>query len=247
MFTNRDLADRFGTPLYVYDLDRVAASHRDLRHSLPAGSVLFYSLKANPHPEVARALRETGAAPCRAELSSAGELAAALEAGFEAGECLYTGPGKTTAELAHAIARGVRLFSIESLSDLRRTGAVATRAGVCVDCLLRINNPSSTGSTSIRMMGTRSQFGIDSETLAGQLGELTSVPGTRLAGAHLFSLSNSRDEPSLIGELRQSVESAARLQADLGLPMRFLDLGGGFGAPQAAVCPAPGGARGRTG
>src|SRR5580692_2690553 len=140
MFTNRELADRFGTPLYVYDTDRVAASHRDLRRSLPAGSVIFYSFKANPHPEIARAMRESGEVPCRAELCSAGELAAALEAGFDAGECLYTGPGKTTAELAHAIDQGVRLFSIESLNDLRRAGAVASRAGVTADCLLRINN-----------------------------------------------------------------------------------------------------------
>jgi diaminopimelate decarboxylase len=83
------------------------------------------------------------------------------------------------------------------------------------------------------MMGTRSQFGIDSETLAEHMDELTSVPGTRLAGVHLYSLSNSRDEQALIGELRHSIESAARLHADLGLPMRLLDLGGGFGAPYA--------------
>lgn len=233
MSRNRDLAERFGTPLYVYDLDRVVASLLDLRKALPAGTTIFYSLKANPHPEIARALREVPGGRCGAELSSTGELAAALEAGFKAEECLYTGPGKTTGEIAAAIARGVRTFSIESGSDLRRVGAVATEAGVSVDCLLRINSAASTASGSIRMMGARSQFGIDSETLGRDLNEFRSVPGTRLVGGHFYSLSNAKDEPSLSAELRHSIAEAARLHAELDLPMRFLDIGGGFGAPYA--------------
>ena len=234
MSRSHDLAERFGTPLYVYDLDRVAASLLDLRNAVPAGATIFYSLKANPHPEIARALREAPGTPCRAELSSVGELAAALEAGFRAEECLYTGPGKTAGEIAIAISRGVRTFSIESLNDLRRAGAVATQAGVSIDCLLRINSPASAASGSIRMMGARSQFGIDSETLPSEMSAFRSVPGTRLVGGHFYSLSNSKDEASLSAELRRSIADAARLHAELDLPMRFLDIGGGFAAPYAA-------------
>jgi len=230
---NQDLAERFGTPLYVYDLDRVAASLVDLQKAVPVGTTIFYSLKANPHPEIARALREAPSGACRAEVSSLGELAAALEAGFQAGECLYTGPGKTTSELAIAISRGVRTFSIESLNDLKRAGAVASQAGVSIDCLLRINSAASAASGSIRMMGARSQFGIDSETLRDQVSEFMSVPGTRLVGGHFYSLSNAADEASLRAELRHSIAEAARLHAELDLPMRFLDIGGGFGAPYA--------------
>lgn len=236
MSRNHDLAERFGTPLYVYDLDRVAASLLDLRKAMPVGATIFYSLKANPHPEIARALRAAPGVPCRAELSSVGELAVALEAGFRAEECLYTGPGKTADEIAIAISRGVRTFSIESLNDLRRAGTVATRAGVSIDCLLRINSaapaaPAASGS--IRMMGARSQFGIDSETLPSELSEFMSVPGTRLVGGHFYSLSNAKDEASLSTELRQSIADAARLHAELDLPMRLLDIGGGFAAPYA--------------
>ncbi len=234
MTRNHELADRFGTPLYVYDLERVSASYRDLRNSLPAGFTIFYSLKANPHPDIARALREIGGEPsCRAEVCSAGELAAALEAGFAPGECLYTGPGKTEGELGTAIAQGVRTFSVESLTDLERAGRVALRFDAVIDCLVRINTVSSAAATSIRMAGTPSQFGVDSETLAPQLAELRAVPGTRLIGAHFYSLSNARDELSLIGEFKQNVATAARMRAELGLPMDILDLGGGFGAPYA--------------
>lgn len=231
---HHELAGKFGTPLYVYDLDRVAAAHRDLRNSLPAGTGIFYSLKANPHPDIARVLREAdGLPPCRAEVSSVGELAAALEAGFSAAECLYTGPGKTEDELAYAIGKDVRTFSVESPTDLERAGRVARKLGVVIDCLLRINRVSAMSAASIRMMGTPSQFGIDSETLRAQLPLLHQVPGTRLVGAHFYSMSNAKDEASLVGELRQTVTTAARLHEELGLPLDILDIGGGFGAPYA--------------
>ena len=234
MTRNHKLAARFGTPLYVYELDRVVAAYRDLRHSLPPGLIIYYSLKANPHPDIARALHEAERWPsCRAEVSSVGELAVALEAGYAPGECLYTGPGKTESELVTAIASGVRLFSAESLTDLERAGRVALRLGTMIDCLLRINAVSAGAATSIRMMGRPSQFGIDSETLDAQLPRLRAVPGTQLVGAHFYSQSNARDEASLLSELTQSVAVAARLQADHGLPMQILDIGGGFGAPYA--------------
>lgn len=234
MTRNQTLAGRFGTPLYVYDLDRVAKSYHDLRNSLPHGVTIFYSLKANPHPAIARALREAGGwPPCRAEVCSVGELSAALEAGFAPEECLYTGPGKTNDELMTAIIEGVRDFSVESLADLERAGSVASRLGVGIDCLIRVNTVAAKSAASIRMMGRPSQFGIDSETLGVLLPELRAVPGTRLVGAHFYSLSNARDEQSLIEEFQGSVTTAARLHAELGLPMDILDIGGGFGAPYA--------------
>ncbi|MFC9249579.1 type III PLP-dependent enzyme [Streptomyces sp. NPDC057136] len=232
MSRRKELVQRFGSPLYVYDLDRVRAARQDLRAALPPQFTLFYSLKANPHPEIARALG-TGEGACRAEVCSMGELDSALEAGFPAAEILYGGPGKTAAELDQAVRAGVRHFSVESVGDLRRVGAVATDHDAVADCLLRVNSESSAATSSIRMTGTPSQFGIDGETLADSAEELRSVPGTRLVGAHFFPLSNARDEESLISEFRQSIEAAARMRDELGLPMRFLDIGGGFAASYA--------------
>ncbi|MEV7008652.1 type III PLP-dependent enzyme [Streptosporangium sp. NPDC051022] len=233
MIDHDELAARFGTPLYVYDLDRVAAARRDLFATLPEGFALYYAIKANPHPDVVRAMREGEGPACRTEISSTGELAAALEAGFSGADCLYTGPGKTTAELHEVIGKGVRTFSVESVTDLRRIGTVAASHGVVARCLLRINSATSSSTTSIRMTGTPSQFGFDSETLAEVLPELLNTPGTRVAGAHLFSLSNARDEASLTAELQHTIAVAAGLQEELGVPMELLDIGGGFSAPYA--------------
>lgn len=225
-----ELAERYGTPLYLYDLDRIESARRDLLASLPEPIELFYAVKANPHPQVAAAV---AADRVRAEISSTGELAVALAAGFNAGHCLYTGPGKTTGELTEAIGRGVRTFSVESPGDLRRIGTVASRHGVVARCLLRINSASARASTSIRMTGAPSQFGIDSETLPDLLPELREVAGTDIVGAHFFPLSNARDEASLISEFQHTVTLAAQLHDELGLPVRLLDIGGGFAAPYA--------------
>ncbi|QFU87501.1 type III PLP-dependent enzyme [Amycolatopsis sp. YIM 10] len=228
-----ELADRFGTPLFVYDLDEITAARRELTDALPEEFELFYALKANPHPEVVRALREGAGKGCRAEISSTGELAAALAAGFTGADCLYTGPGKTDEELREAIGQGVRMFSTDSVTDVRRVGAVAREHGVVVDCLLRVNSAAASATTSIRMTGTPSQFGFDSETLGEVLPELRAVDGIELAGMHFFPLSNARDEESLIGEFNHTIGLAAQLQDDLGLPLRYLDIGGGFTVPYA--------------
>jgi diaminopimelate decarboxylase len=234
-----ELAERYGTPLYVYDLDEVVAAKNQLLDSLPEECELFYALKANPHPELVRALGRgaDGSAgegrACRAEISSTGELTAALTAGFDAAECLYTGPGKTGGELRTAIGLGVRMFSTDSVTDVEHVAAAARAQGVVADVLLRINSATASATTSIRMTGTPSQFGFDSETLPEDMPRLRDLPGIRIAGLHLFPLSNARDEASLIAEFQHTIALAAQLQADLELPLRFLDIGGGFSVPYA--------------
>ncbi|MEV6583933.1 type III PLP-dependent enzyme [Streptomyces sp. NPDC051582] len=228
-----ELARQYGTPLYVYDLDRARAARRDLFGWLPEGFEVFYAFKANPHVDLVRALRDGEGPACKAEISSTGELAAALEAGYPGSDILYTGPGKTPEELFDAIRAGVRTFSAESLSDLEHIGGAALEHDTVADCLLRINSATASATTSIRMTGAPTQFGIDSETVAGLAEQLRSVPGTRIAGLHLFSQSNAADEEALIGELTHTIKAAAAIQEDLGVPLRLLDIGGGFSVPYA--------------
>lgn len=235
---DRALVAEYGSPLYVYDLDRVTRARADLRAALPDGVALYYSLKANPHPGLVRALRE-GPGGCRAEVCSTGELASALEAGHPAESVLYSGPGKTAGELAVALAEGVRTFSVESAGDLSRLGEQAVRHGVTAKVLLRVNSAAAAATTSIRMTGTPSQFGIDAETLPQLLPALLDVPGTEVVGAHFFPLSNSRDEESLIAEFTATIEQAAKLEDELGLPLGMLDIGGGFAAPYSVAGERP--------
>ncbi|MBB1242656.1 type III PLP-dependent enzyme [Streptomyces durbertensis] len=228
----------YGSPLYVYDLNRVRAALADLRSSLPQGAHVLYSLKANPHVDLVRELLAGG---CRAELSSTGELRTALAAGADPATCFYTGPGKTAEELRTAIAAGVRTFSTESLVDLRRVARVARESGQEVDCVLRVNGAEAPGSAGMRMTGDASQFGTDAAVLAGYGEELrdADLKGARLVGFHFFPLTNAADEASLVAEMTGSIRTAATLAEQLALDITVLDLGGGFGAPFAQTGDRP--------
>nr|WP_235981192.1 type III PLP-dependent enzyme [Streptomyces albidus (ex Kaewkla and Franco 2022)] len=231
-----ELVESYGSPLYVYDLSRVRKAYEDLRTALPDPSRIYYSLKANPHPDLVAELRRCGA---RAEVTSKGELASALEAGCRARELLYSGPGKTPGELDEAIARGVRSYSAESFGDLERIGEAATARGVWADCVLRINAAGAPGSAGLRMTGSASQFGFDLDALLGAP-ERLKVHGARVVGLHFFPLTNARDEESLRAELVQSIATAAELRSALGIELRLVDLGGGFAAPYAVPGERPG-------
>ncbi|BBG01421.1 MULTISPECIES: phosphopantetheine-binding protein [Pseudonocardia] len=222
----------YGSPAYVYDLDRVDRARAELVESLPAGATLLYSLKANPHVAVVRTLVEGG---CRPEISSTGELAAALQGGGEPAGFVYTGPGKTAGEIAAALDAGVRTFSVESPTDLRRVAGIARGRGVTARCLLRVNGAEAAGHAGMRMTGAASQFGTDAELLAGMRAELTGpdTDGARIVGFHFFPVTNAIDGDALLAELLGSIRTADRLRTELGVEVTQLDLGGGFACPFA--------------
>lgn len=231
--TARDLeapVEQYGTPLYVYRLERAAIAWRDLTEALPAPSLLHYSLEANPHPDLVRTLIRLGA---RTEVSSPAELDAAISGAAPGQECLYTGPAKSDQELEHALARGVRRFSVESELDYRRVSDAAASAGAQAECLIRINGYPS-GATGLRMSGAMSQFGVDLESLPKRRSGFASTAHPGIAGIHLFPVSNARDEHSLREALTNSIGHARLASDTLGIETEMVDLGGGFAAPYAA-------------
>jgi diaminopimelate decarboxylase len=214
-----DIARRFGTPAYVYDLTEIRRACQELRATLPRPHRLYYSVKANPHSAVAGTLAGAG---CHAEISSTGELAAALAAGFPPERLLMTGPGKTATDIAAAVDAGVRRFSAESEADLDRIEAATTSA----ECLLRINADRPVAGMGLAMTGTSSQFGTDLSTVAAAPERFRG----RITGLHLYMGTNIADEDTLLRQYEQSITIAA----ELGFELSELDLGGGFGAPYSA-------------
>ncbi|WP_433272775.1 AMP-binding protein [Actinosynnema sp. CS-041913] len=226
----RDLARRYGTPAYHYELDEVDAAARQLRAALPDPATLYYSLKANPHPLIARTLREAG---CHAEISSSGELEVARQAGFPGAHCLYTGPGKSTREITLALVAGVRRFSVESAADFAAVAVAARDLGATADCLIRINAPGARGATSLRMSGVASQFGVDPGQPAEHPERFSPRPGARVVGLHFFALSNAATAAAIAEESVANLRLAAWLRDEAGVDLRVVDLGGGFAAPYA--------------
>ncbi|HRQ89070.1 MAG TPA: phosphopantetheine-binding protein, partial [Bacteroidia bacterium] len=227
------MAERFGTPAYVYDADEIAARAGTLRSVLPGGGAtrLYYSFKANPLPSVAAEARSGG---CEADLTSPGEIDAALAAGYDLGRALYGGPGKSEAEYEHALARGIGHFSIESEADLSRLDAAAGRLGVQAKALLRIN-PQTPPKAKLAMAGVASQFGFEEDFLASEGRRMLASLGANveIVGFHLYWGTQIGDPEALLASFTKTVETVAELAAGLGIGVDILNFGGGFPWPYA--------------
>jgi len=231
---HRELAERFGTPCYVYDAEELGARAQELRSLLPdeAWPRLLYSFKCNPNPAVAGELRRHG---CEADLTSPGELAAAEAAGFDLSRALYGGPGKGEEELVGALARGVRRFSVESWHDLEVLARAARSLGVRARALLRVN-PAEAPRAKLAMTGVASQFGFEEADLRDGAAEHFAAAAGAVAveGVHIYWGTQIGGPEPLLECFRAAVTTAERLSADLGFPLRVLNLGGGFPWPYAS-------------
>ncbi|MEW2382674.1 alanine racemase [Micromonospora sp. NPDC047707] len=145
-------------PVYVHDLDGLAAHVRSVRAALPRRVELLYAVKANPDPGVLRTL-----APVvdGFETASRGELRRMAEVLPGRAPAAYAGPGKTDEDLAAALAAGVDRVHVESPAELRRLGALAAAAGTSARVLLRVNLPVAAPGASLVMGGGPSPFGMD--------------------------------------------------------------------------------------
>ncbi len=169
------------TPAYVYDLAEVRRNAAALTAALPAGSLVCYSLKANPHPLIQDTLRRAG---CWAEVCSRGELEAALGAGFDPAHVLYTGPGRSDVDVEHAVRLGVREFSIDSPLGIVQLDRAARAAGTVVRCLLRVNDDQPVRGQGLAMTGVPSQFGADTGWVLSDPGRFTGTPHAGVVGLH---------------------------------------------------------------
>ncbi|MFI1994567.1 type III PLP-dependent enzyme [Actinoplanes sp. NPDC020271] len=229
------IAEQYGTPAYVYDLAAIRAAHTDLSAMLPGPAKLYYSLKANPHPLVVGQLHRLG---CHAEVSSAGEIDAALAAGVDAHHILLTAPGKSAATVSYALRQGVRRFSLDSPVDLRRVAWLAEQSGTDVRCLLRVNADQPVAGLGLTMTGAPSAFGADASWIEADPAQFRGGGRVRIEGLHLYMGTNIADEDALIAQFDTAAATAQRLGPVLG-ELIEVDLGGGFGAPYAQTGSRP--------
>jgi diaminopimelate decarboxylase len=216
------------TPAYVYDLAELRRCFALLRAAVPTPSTVYYSVKANPHPDLLATLRDLGA---HAEVCSVGEVDAALDAGFGPEQLLYTGPGKRTADLRHALRLGVAEFSVDSRHAVEQLADLAAAEARKVRCLLRINDDRPAAGQGLVMTGVTSQFGVDVGAVLADPGGFAGTAHVEVAGLHLYMGSNIESEDALVAQFHQAADTARRLADALGARFRVVNLGGGFGAP----------------
>jgi diaminopimelate decarboxylase len=221
------LAARVGaTPFFAYDRELVTARVAAVRAALPEAVHLKYAVKANPMPAL---LQHLSGLVDGFDVASAGELRHALDTPLPAARMSFAGPGKTTAELAQAVAAGV-VVELESENELHRLREVAARLGVRARVAVRINPDFAVRGSGMRLGGGPQQFGIDSERVPSVLAELAGAD-LDFEGFHVFAGSQNLRAESICEAQRATVDMVLGLAGAAPGPIRYLNLGGGFGIP----------------
>ena len=225
-----DLAVRFGTPFYVYDLDVIGRQVDALRAALPPGVEIAYAVKANPALAVVAHLGNLGLG---ADVASGGELATARLAGVPADRIVVTGPGKREAELGAAVAAGVRAITVESPGELDRLERIAAEGSRRVPVLLRASVGAADGLERVRLVGDdgAGKFGMDEPDLRMAARSAARSRHLELLGIHRFGASNVLEAARLATHVEETVDLARSVTAHAKVPLRLVDAGGGLGIP----------------
>jgi diaminopimelate decarboxylase len=218
------LAQRFGTPLYVYDGGSLRDVYTALRGQLHPAIDIFYSAKANPNVGVCAVLRSMGAGM---EVSSLAELHTARWAGADPDAVIFLGPGKSHAELTACVQLGIRAIVCESLAELALIDELSREAGRTTRVLLRVNPEFTTKGSRLSMGGKPRQFGTDQEILRGA--EIRRYRHVRVDGIQVYMGTRILDAEAVVHNTRGALEAAEELSAALGFELSTVDIGGGLG------------------
>jgi ornithine decarboxylase len=218
------LAQAPTTPCLVMDLDTVRTRYAELLTALPEGRI-FYAVKANPAPDVVRALVEAGAS---FDVASPAEIALCLAQGASPEQISYGNTIKKAADIAYAYRQGVRLFTTDSLGDVRH---IATHApGSAVFCRVLVQPPGSATPFGRK-------FGCSTEMATGLLRTARDL-GLVPYGVSFHVGSQQTNPDAWRDGIRQAAEVTAKLAAE-GIPLAAVNLGGGFPARYRNSVPPP--------
>jgi diaminopimelate decarboxylase len=222
-----DLAERAGTPLYVYSRAAIEERFRTYDRALAAvPHRVCYALKANGCGALLRVLAGLGAG---ADVVSGFELRAALRAGFPADRVVFAGVGKTEDELALGLKSEIAEFNAESEEEIRRLGTLAVRLGRVARVALRVNPDIDPRSHPYISTGLReNKFGVDIALAGDVLRRARGTRGVEVVGLQCHLGSQIVD----LGPLEESARELAALSRrllDEGFALRTVNLGGGLG------------------
>lgn len=224
------IAEEVGTPVYVYSratLERHAQVFRDALADVPRKHLAF-AVKSNPNLGVLRVLARQGYG---ADVVSGGELERALASGMAPADIVFSGVGKTRAELAQGLDRGIGQFNIEHEPEGVALAEIAVARGVKAAAVLRVNPDVDAGTHAKISTGkAENKFGVGIDSAPAIFERLAALPGMNLRGIalHIGSQLTSLDP------LEAAFARVGRLVADLrsaGHVITHVDLGGGLGVP----------------
>jgi len=229
------IATAVGTPVYCYSSAAIAGAYRRFAAAVAGNDVaIHYAVKANSNLAVIRLLAKLGAG---ADVVSEGELRRALAAGVPAAHIVFSGIGKTKAELAFALAQGICQINVESMPELELLSAVAREQGAAMPIALRVN-PDVDARTHAKISTGKKEnkFGIDLAQAAEAYRRAATLPGLRPLGLAVHIGSQVTELAPFESAFRRLVDLALELRRS-GFPVERLDLGGGLGVHYRAESP----------
>lgn len=234
------IAEEIGTPVYVYSratLERHARVFREALGELENPHIAF-AVKANPNIAVLRVLANEGYG---ADVVSGGELTRALKAGMKPEDIVFSGVGKTHAELVQGLEAGIGQFNIESEEEGYELAAVARRHGTSASCALRVN-PDVDARTHEKISTGKSEnkFGVPLDRAAEIYSRLANEDGLDMRGVAVHIGSQLADLEPLETAFGKVADLIGELRAK-GCTVTHADLGGGLGVPYKTgeIMPSP--------
>jgi diaminopimelate decarboxylase len=232
-----ELAERLGTPLYVYSARTLRRHFRVLSDAFKGSDTLIcFAMKALSNLSVLKLFGDLGAG---FDIVSVGELMRCMRAGADARKIVFSGVGKTDDEIEAALKAGILMINVESRPELHRVSEVARRLGIQAPVSLRVNPDLDPGTHPHISTGHRdSKFGVPFAQIGEYYAEARTLPNLELAGlsTHIGS------QITETGPFVEAGEKVARIVRNLredGISLKYLDLGGGLGIPYQEEPPPP--------
>ncbi len=220
------VAERFGTPTYVYSTSALLAAYRAYADAVGDRATICYAVKANSNLAILQLFARAGAG---FDIVSGGELARVVAAGGNPAKVVFSGVGKTRDEMRQALATGIGGFNVESVSEAAQLAAVADAAGQRASVSLRINPDVDARTHPYIATGLReSKFGIAYADAHAAYRAVAAMPSLDVVGVDCHIGSQLLDDGPLLESLDKLLALVDRLDED-GIALRHLDLGGGIG------------------
>jgi len=234
----RDLAEKFGTPLYVYSYNTLISHFIKLREAFKSIKPLIcYSVKANSNLAILKVLVKEGAG---LDIVSGGELFRAKKAGCPVEKIVYASVGKTTYEIEEAIKSGILFFNVESFPELKNIQHIARRLKKRVNVALRINPDVEPKTHKYITTGKlTNKFGIDFKSAKRIILLARGFSHVEISGLHIHIGSQITTGEPFVAAITKVIRFISTLKRD-GIKLEYLNIGGGLGiiydkeAPQTA-------------
>lgn len=231
------LADEVGTPFYCYSTATLERHYRVFAEAFAGVDALVcYAMKANSNQSVLKTLAKLGAG---ADVVSGGELKRARAAGIPANKIVFSGVGKTEAELRQALAEDILCMNVESEPELNLLSKLAVEMGRTARISVRVNPDIDSGSHAKISTGkSENKFGIPIAHAREVYARAAKLPGLRITGVDMHIGSQITDLAPMEAAFRVLADFVRTLRAD-GHTISHVDFGGGLGIPYHADREAP--------